>query len=54
MLMRSPDRWIRPKRLKPPGFIVPCQPTLADKVPGGGWMHEFACGRGTGGIGQGT
>jgi bifunctional non-homologous end joining protein LigD len=37
-----PHRWIRPKRLLPPGFIVPCQPTLADKVPAGdGWIHEL-------------
>jgi hypothetical protein len=42
MLMRTPHRWVRPKRLQPPGFIVPCQPTLADKVPAGdGWIHEL-------------
>jgi bifunctional non-homologous end joining protein LigD len=42
MLMRTPHRWIRPKRLQPPGFIVPCQPTLADRVPTGeGWVHEL-------------
>jgi len=42
MLMRTPHRWVRPKRLQPPGFIVPCQPTLADKVPiGNGWIHEL-------------
>ena len=41
MLMRTPHRWVRPKRQLPPGFIVPCQPTLADKVPeGDGWIHE--------------
>jgi hypothetical protein len=32
MLMRTPDRWVRPKRRQPPGFILPCQPMLADKV----------------------
>ena len=42
MLMRTPARWVRPKRLQPPGFIVPCQPTLASKVPAGdGWIHEL-------------
>jgi bifunctional non-homologous end joining protein LigD len=42
MLMRTPHRWVRPKRLQPPGFIVPCQPTLADRVPeGDGWIHEL-------------
>src|ERR671910_94051 len=42
MLMRTPHRWVRPKRLQPPGFIVPCQPTLASKVPAGdGWIHEL-------------
>jgi bifunctional non-homologous end joining protein LigD len=42
MLMRTPQRWVRPKRLQPPGFIVPCQPTLASKVPAGdGWIHEL-------------
>src|SRR5918993_1139628 len=42
MLMRTPYRWVRPKRLLPPGFIIPCQPTLAHKVPaGGGWIHEL-------------
>jgi bifunctional non-homologous end joining protein LigD len=26
----------------PPGFIVPCQPTLVQKVPDGdGWLHEL-------------
>ena len=29
----TPLRWVRPKRQLPPGFIVPCQPTLANKVP---------------------
>ena len=42
MLMRTPARWVRPKRRLPPGFIVPCQPTLASKVPAGdGWIHEL-------------
>jgi bifunctional non-homologous end joining protein LigD len=42
MLMRTTLRWVRPKRLQPPGFIVPCQPTLASKVPvGDGWIHEL-------------
>ena len=40
--MRTPHRWVRPKRLQPPGFIVPCQPTLSPKVPAGdGWLHEL-------------
>ena len=42
MLMRTPTRWARPKLLRPPGFIVPCQPVLAAKVPtGDGWLHEL-------------
>ena len=42
MLMRTPQRWVRPKRLRPPGFIVPCQPILARAVPAGdGWLHEL-------------
>jgi bifunctional non-homologous end joining protein LigD len=42
MLMRTPHRWARLKRLQPPGFIVPCQPTLASKVPvDDGWIHEL-------------
>src|SRR5215211_1433168 len=42
MLMRTPHRWVRPKRRRPPGFILPCQPMLADKVPvGDGWIHEL-------------
>jgi bifunctional non-homologous end joining protein LigD len=42
MLMRTPTRWTRPKRLRPPGFIVPCQPILARAVPAGdGWLHEL-------------
>jgi uncharacterized protein (UPF0261 family) len=42
MLMRTPSRWVRPKRQLPPGVVVPCQPTLADRVPDGdGWLHEL-------------
>jgi ATP-dependent DNA ligase len=42
MLMRTPPRWVRPKRQLPPGFIVPCQPILARAVPAGdGWLHEL-------------
>src|SRR3954452_2746735 len=42
MLMRTPSRWAQPKRLRPPGFIVPCQPTLADRAPkADGWVHEL-------------
>jgi len=42
MLMRTPHRWVRPKRLQPPGFIRPCQPVLSAKVPDGdGWIHEL-------------
>src|SRR5215213_6490279 len=42
MLMRSPTRWARPKLVRPPGFILPCQPVLATKVPiGDGWLHEL-------------
>jgi hypothetical protein len=27
---------------KPPGFILPCQPALADRPPSGpGWLHEI-------------
>src|SRR5215204_2276081 len=36
--MRTPHRWVRPKRLQPPGSIVP----WASKVPAGdGWLHEL-------------
>src|SRR6186713_1661620 len=29
-------------RSKPPGFIVPCQPALAERPPSGpGWLHEI-------------
>jgi bifunctional non-homologous end joining protein LigD len=39
MLMRSPPA--RDRRA-PPGFIPPCQPTLAAKVPAGpGWLYEL-------------
>jgi hypothetical protein len=42
MLMRTPTRWVRPKRQLPPGFIVPCQPIIARTVPAGdGWLHEL-------------
>jgi len=42
MLMRTPTRWARPKRLRPPGFIVPCQPILARAVPAGdARLHEL-------------
>ena len=32
MLMRSPTRWARPKLVRPPGFILPCQPVLASRI----------------------
>ena len=32
MLMHTPTRWARPKLVRPPGFILPCQPVLAAKV----------------------
>src|SRR5688572_18211872 len=39
MLMRSP---LARDRRSPPGFILPCQPTLADAVPSGAqWVHEI-------------
>ena len=43
MLMRTPSLgWERPTQLRPRGFVVPCQPALADKVPtGDGWLHEL-------------
>src|SRR3954453_21405474 len=29
-------------RCKPPGFVLPCQPALADRPPSGpGWLHEI-------------
>ena len=41
-MMRTPSRWARPKLIRPPGFILPCRPTLAAKVPtGDGWLHEL-------------
>src|SRR3954447_8184609 len=42
MSMRTPTRWARPKLVRPPGFIVPCRPTLVANVPtGDGWLHEL-------------
>src|SRR3954466_5263417 len=39
MLMHSP---LARDRRQPPGFIRPCQPVLAERVPGGdGWLHEL-------------
>ena len=41
MLWRSSSRPVR-SRSKPPGFILPCQPALADRPPSGpGWLHEI-------------
>src|SRR3954454_20116142 len=41
MLWGVSSRPIR-TRSKPPGFIVPCQPALADRPPSGpGWLHEI-------------
>jgi bifunctional non-homologous end joining protein LigD len=41
MLWRVSSRPVR-SRLKPPGFILPCQPALADRPPAGpGWLHEI-------------
>ena len=41
MLWRVSSRPIR-SRLKPPGFILPCQPALPDRPPSGpGWLHEI-------------
>src|SRR3954447_769663 len=41
MLWRISSRPIR-SRSKPPGFILPCQPTLAERPPAGpGWLHEI-------------
>ena len=47
----SPVFWLRMlwrvsrplrSRSKPPGFILPCQPALADRPPSGpGWLHEI-------------
>jgi len=39
MLMRSP---LARDRRRPEGFIQPCQPTLARRIPtGGSWVHEL-------------
>jgi ATP-dependent DNA ligase len=39
MLMRSP---LARERRRPAGFVLPCQPTLSDKVPSGTlWLHEI-------------
>jgi bifunctional non-homologous end joining protein LigD len=39
MLMRSP---LARDRRRPEGFLLPCQPTLAEAVPAGpGWLHEI-------------
>src|SRR5215204_1297128 len=39
MLMRSP---LARDRRRPPGFIPPCQPVIAERVPAGdGWLHEL-------------
>jgi bifunctional non-homologous end joining protein LigD len=36
-----PSRPVR-SRSKPPGFIFPCQPALADRPPSGpSWLHEI-------------
>jgi hypothetical protein len=41
MLWRVSSRPIR-SRSKPPGFILPCQPALADRPPSGPeWLHEI-------------
>jgi hypothetical protein len=41
MLWRVSSRPVR-SRLKPAGFILPCQPALADRPPSGpGWLHEI-------------
>ena len=41
MLWRSSSRPVR-SRSKPSGFILPCQPALADRPPSGpGWLHEI-------------
>ena len=40
-MLWTPSRPIR-SRSKPPGFILPCQPALADRPPSGpGWLHEI-------------
>ena len=41
MLWRVSSRPLR-SRSKPDGFILPCQPALADRPPSGpGWLHEI-------------
>jgi bifunctional non-homologous end joining protein LigD len=31
----------KPNPFQPPGFILACQPALADRLPSGpGWLHE--------------
>ena len=41
MLWRHSSHPVR-SRSKPPGFILPCQPALADRPPSGsGWLHEI-------------
>jgi bifunctional non-homologous end joining protein LigD len=41
MLWRHSSRPLR-SRSKPLGFILPCQPALADRPPSGpGWLHEI-------------
>src|SRR3954464_13061802 len=41
MLWRVSSRPIR-SRSRPPGFIQPCQPALADRPPAGSdWLHEI-------------
>src|SRR6476659_1171441 len=41
MLWRVSSRPVR-YRLKPPGFILPCQPALADRPPSGPcWLHDI-------------
>jgi|tagenome__1003787_1003787.scaffolds.fasta_scaffold20639999_1 bifunctional non-homologous end joining protein LigD len=41
MPWRVSSRPVR-SRLKPAGFILPCQPALADRPPAGpGWLHEI-------------
>jgi bifunctional non-homologous end joining protein LigD len=40
----APARVSRPlgSRSKPPSFILPCQPALAERPPSGpGWLHEI-------------
>ena len=40
-MLWAPSRPVH-SRSKPPGFILPCQPALADRPPSGpGWLHEI-------------